>query len=320
MALDHQQALLLDVLRRACGERVSYEELRGAGVEYPASVVSELELAGLPLERCSEGSSAACRLPRRPFDERCDELPHRVPGGRRRGHGPTVLPDGPARAIAGIDIASAGRVVFERTRHALARLVRHAPVAREAAGRAASARRLAPGALIAAGAAVAAITILAVGELADKGQTRHAETRRQARSITPTARRTRPGSAPLQPVPSTPPTQVSPALAAQLEARGHELLQADEPKSAVPVLKEALAATGESLDSCVEPASETCLTYAYALYDLGTALRLDRHPVAAVPILEQRLQIANQRPTVQDELQLARQEAGRRPAVASTPG
>ena len=113
---------------------------------------------------------------------------------------------------------------------------------------------------------------------------------------------------------------MSPALAAQLEARGHELLQADEPKSAVPVLKEALAATGENLDSCVEPASETCLTYAYALYDLGTALRLDRHPVAAVPILEQRLQIANQRPTVQDELQLARQEAGRQPAVTSTPG
>lgn len=106
----------------------------------------------------------------------------------------------------------------------------------------------------------------------------------------------------------------------QLEARGHELLQAGEPQRAVPVLKQALAATGENLDSCVEPASEACLTYAYALYDLGTALRLDRQPAAAVPILEERLQIANQQPTVQDELQLARQEAGRRPAVTSTAG
>lgn len=104
--------------------------------------------------------------------------------------------------------------------------------------------------------------------------------------------------------------QLSPTLAAQLEAQGHELLQADEPQKAVLVLKEALAATGENLDSRVEPASETCLTYAYALYDLGTALRLDRHPAAAVSILEQRLQIANQRPTVQDELQVARREPG----------
>ena len=138
----------------------------------------------------------------------------------------------------------------------------------EPRGRAASARWLVPAALIAA---VVAVTTLALGESADKGQARHAVARRHARSITPTARATRPGSAPRQPVLSTPPSQVSPALAAQLEARGHELLQADEPQSAVPVLKEALAATGESLDSCVEPASETCLTYAYALYDLGTS-------------------------------------------------
>ena len=29
-----------------------------------------------------------------------------------------------------------------------------------------------------------------------------------------------------------------------------------------------------------------CLTYAYALYDLGRALRLSGDPTAAVPILE----------------------------------
>jgi hypothetical protein len=50
--LEHQQALLLGVLRRAGGAAVSYAELHQAGIEFPASVVSELELAGVPIERC----------------------------------------------------------------------------------------------------------------------------------------------------------------------------------------------------------------------------------------------------------------------------
>ena len=103
---------------------------------------------------------------------------------------------------------------------------------------------------------------------------------------------------------------VSPALAAQLEARGHALLGEAQFAGAISVLKQAVAATGEKLESCLEPSSETCLTYAYALYDLGRALRLDRQPGTAVPILERRLQIDNQRPAVQSELELARREAG----------
>ena len=49
---DHQQKLALDALRRAAGYPVSYAELRAAGIDLPASVVSELELAGVPIERC----------------------------------------------------------------------------------------------------------------------------------------------------------------------------------------------------------------------------------------------------------------------------
>ena len=44
---DHQQKLVLDALRRAAGDPVSYAELRAAGIDLPASVVSELELAGV---------------------------------------------------------------------------------------------------------------------------------------------------------------------------------------------------------------------------------------------------------------------------------
>jgi hypothetical protein len=51
------------------------------------------------------------------------------------------------------------------------------------------------------------------------------------------------------------------------------------------------------------------LIYAYALYDLGSALRLHGQPAAAVPVLQRRLQIDNQRPTVQAQLELALRRA-----------
>jgi hypothetical protein len=81
-----------------------------------------------------------------------------------------------------------------------------------------------------------------------------------------------------------------------------------------------VAAAGESPAGCATPVSETCLSYAYALFDLGRALRLDHQPAAAALILERRLQIANQRAIVQSELQLARQEAARPTPIASASG
>ena len=96
----------------------------------------------------------------------------------------------------------------------------------------------------------------------------------------------------------------------QLEAQGHELLEAGRSGDAVQVLTRAVSATGQHLGECLQPASETCLTYAYALYDLGRALQLDGHPAAAVPVLQDRLQIDNQRPTVAVELDRARAQTG----------
>ncbi len=52
------------------------------------------------------------------------------------------------------------------------------------------------------------------------------------------------------------------------------------------------------------------LTYAYALYDLGHALRVSGHPDQAIPVLQQRLQINNQRGVVEAELKKAKAEAG----------
>src|ERR1700733_1300534 len=61
---DEQQSVVLNALRRAAGEPVSFSELREAGVEFPASIVSELELAGVPIERCrgAGGRGAGVRL------------------------------------------------------------------------------------------------------------------------------------------------------------------------------------------------------------------------------------------------------------------
>jgi len=112
---------------------------------------------------------------------------------------------------------------------------------------------------------------------------------------------------PRQPTNPAPQVPVSPALATQLEAQGHSLLEAGRYGVAVPVLRRAVLATGENVGACLEPANSTCLIYAYALYDLGRAERLNGEPQAAVPILERRLQIDNQRSTVGAELQLARQ-------------
>lgn len=84
--LESQQAVLLGVLRRAAGAPVSYEQLRQAGIEFPASVASELELAGIDIEHCRlDGDSLAARH-----------------GGREPGLrlAPSPLDEAPTTAIA----------------------------------------------------------------------------------------------------------------------------------------------------------------------------------------------------------------------------
>jgi tetratricopeptide (TPR) repeat protein len=176
-----------------------------------------------------------------------------------------------------------------------------------------SSRWLAPAALLAA---FGAITALALGELttsSGRAPDAVAHSRPHRPSALSAAARGGSRQAPStrtvrdQPPPVTP---VSETLAAQLEAQGHELLEAGRYEEAVQILNRAVTATGEQVEECLQPASETCLTYAYALYDLGRALQLDGHPAAAVPVLQRRLQIDNQRPTVADELQRARAQTG----------
>jgi hypothetical protein len=62
--LESQQAALLELLRGVSGAPVSFADLNAAGIEFPASVVSELELAGVEIERCVLARTQAGLEPR----------------------------------------------------------------------------------------------------------------------------------------------------------------------------------------------------------------------------------------------------------------
>lgn len=91
-----------------------------------------------------------------------------------------------------------------------------------------------------------------------------------------------------------------PVLGARLDSQGRSLIDRGRPDEAVPVLERAVAAFPEGTSD---------IRYAYALFNLGQALRQADRPEEAIPVLERRLEINDQRPAVQRELELARQEA-----------
>lgn len=273
---DEQQALLMGALRRAAGTPVSYAQLRDAGIEFPAGVVAELELEGVPIERCRGGARGG---PGVRLDPGRDRPPADPVVSHRADAAPAPEPGwGSVR-------------VYGRTRR----------------------RLVVPVLLLAVIGVVAALLLVgrAQGGRPAQGQgSTGVTTAHRPRTPVATSTSTAHVARPTRSGPRTPPTPVSPALATELEARGHDLLEAGRYGDAVPVLHRAVLATGESLVSCLEPASDVCLIYAYALYDLGRALRLSGHPAAAVPVLERRLEIDNQRPTVEAELHLASQGIG----------
>jgi eukaryotic-like serine/threonine-protein kinase len=147
-----------------------------------------------------------------------------------------------------------------------------------------------------------------------------------SRSATTTAR-TKPRSQTTQPQAGTPrqpapsgqsaPPAKPPARAAAkgsasggpvaLNDQGFRLIGRGRPAEAVPILQRSVTAfraggrTGE-------------LDYAYALFNLGNALRLAGRPAEAIPYLEERLRISDfKRSEVQGELAAARQATGAGP-------
>ena len=97
------------------------------------------------------------------------------------------------------------------------------------------------------------------------------------------------------------PEGTDPGAGAGLNEEGFALIQAGEYEAAVPVLEEAVAAF---------PSETEDLAYAYALFNLGNALRLSGRPDEAIAVLERRLEIPNQTAEVEEELAAARAESG----------
>jgi eukaryotic-like serine/threonine-protein kinase len=108
-----------------------------------------------------------------------------------------------------------------------------------------------------------------------------------------------------KPATSTPAqTQAPPQTQAQppattdksaLAAQGHSLIAQGNYDAAITTLQKAVK-------DCPVSTTDPC---AYALFDLGHALRLAGRPSEAIPVLQQRLQNPDQRDVVQHELDLA---------------
>jgi serine/threonine-protein kinase len=97
--------------------------------------------------------------------------------------------------------------------------------------------------------------------------------------------------------------------ARQLE--GFRLMNAGRYDEAIPVLRAVVASYPAGTEArCARPQTPDCLTFAYALFNLGRSLRLSGDAAGAVPVLERRLAIDNQREVVQRELDAARAALG----------
>jgi hypothetical protein len=289
---DRQQAVVVEMLRRAAGAPVTYAELHDAGIEFPASVVAELELAGVAVERRQVDARGARPLTGVRLDPERDGhstfaggASENIPAGRRlqRSARPRARAGSAGRALSGRAIARwlVGAAAVAGLAAAVAALVPGRPQSHAAAPRHAAAHHA--GVRPRAGRSAYPVAGGATG----------------ARNPAPQSRR------PRAPRPPTPRPNVAQAVA--LDLRGHGLLESGRYGAAIPVLRMALTATGAQLAGCLHPASTACLTYAYALFDLGRALRLSGHPAAAVLLLQARLQIDDQRTVV--ALELARAEA-----------
>ena len=137
-----------------------------------------------------------------------------------------------------------------------------------------------------------------------KSQPKTETTQSQATTQAP-AQTTQPAqtTAPAQSTQTPPPAQAKADDPVGLNDQGFALIGQGKPNDAVAPLQrsvEAFRAQGRKGD----------IGYAYALYNLGNALRLSGRPAEAIPFLQERLQVSNyKRGIVKKELKTAQQQA-----------
>jgi serine/threonine protein kinase len=109
-----------------------------------------------------------------------------------------------------------------------------------------------------------------------------------------------------KPRPKPKPAPAPPAgadVGRQLNDQGKSLIDNGQSAAAIPILERAVAAFPPD-------ARATDINYAYALFNLADAYFKAGQPEKAVPLLQQRLQIPNQRGVVKKELKDAERAAG----------
>ena len=110
---------------------------------------------------------------------------------------------------------------------------------------------------------------------------------------------------PAEPAPEEQPAETGgtdPARGADLDAEAYGLIQQGNYEAAVPIARRAVASF---------PENDTSTNYAFALFNLGTALNRSGNPDEAIPLFEKRLSFSdNQRDVVEAELADARRKAG----------
>jgi len=111
---------------------------------------------------------------------------------------------------------------------------------------------------------------------------------------------------PAEPAPEEQPAETGggtdPAEGARLSDQAYGLIQQGRYEEAVPIARRGVASF---------PEDDTSLPYAFALFNLGTALNRSGNPDEAIPLFEKRLSFSdNQRDVVETELADARKKAG----------
>ncbi|HTY96346.1 MAG TPA: hypothetical protein VMB91_04855 [Solirubrobacteraceae bacterium] len=295
--LDEEQSRLVEILLAAGGADVSFEELRRQGIENPAVLAYELEIAGLPIahvQRTGPGngpSSVGLRL-----DGTVAREASSVERTRETG------PGSPIGELHDDDDAGSEYARFTAPRPPRAPRPGLLPVAVT---------------VLAAFALVILLVAVLTGGGSDSGGANRGKLAlrgSQPAHTTPAAgaatagvgaagrhhhhgSRSRAGAHA-----SEPPPPLGPA--AELQLAGHQLLAEGQYAAAIAKLRAALSAGGESASNCTRPSTPGCVTYAETLYDLGRALRLDNAPAAAGAVLRERLEIDTQQAAVRHELGL----------------
>jgi serine/threonine-protein kinase len=144
----------------------------------------------------------------------------------------------------------------------------------------------------------------ASGDTASTAPTPRREPTQSAAAPSSTATQASTASTQSSPSRTTSPSGSSAADPRRLNDQGFSLLQQGDPAGAVPLLQ-------QSVQGFRDRGRTREINYAFALFNLGSALRATGHPGDAIPLLEERLRISDYKTAVvQRELALARQQAG----------